>query len=134
MKFKIKKILPWVILTVLVFGFIGYKLNVDKKGINVVIGNESDKKIEGLKLMYENIPEDISIPSIEPKVQNNIKLETKEDFKENQLKIYYLDKSGIVHDEVIVPSFKKGENMTVYVRIKEINEDGVIDFEVKVDK
>ncbi|SHI66248.1 hypothetical protein SAMN02745163_00593 [Clostridium cavendishii DSM 21758] len=134
MKFDIKKVLPWFILTALVFGFIGYKITVDKRGINVAIGNETNKKIEGLKLMYENITEDISIPGIEPNVQNNIKLEPKEDFKENQLKIYYLDKSGVVHDEVIVPSFKKSENMTVYVRIKEINENGVIDFEVKVDK
>lgn len=134
MKFNIKKLLPWIILTILVFGFIGYKLTVDKQGINVVIGNETDKKIDGLKLMYENITEDISIPSIEPKVQNNIKLEPKEDFKENKLKLYYLDKSGVVHDEVLVPSFKKGENMTVYVRIKEISEDGIMDFEVKVSK
>lgn len=131
MKKNIKKSLPWILLTFLVFGYLGYKLREDSKGIHLAIGNESKETVVGLRVTYNNITEDILIPHIDPGMKYDITIEQKENFLENQMKLQYIDKVGEVHEEIILPYFQKGYNGKVFVKIKDINEDGVITVEVK---
>ena len=128
---NIKKLLPWILLTLLVVGYLGYKLREDSKGIHLAIGNESKETVVGLRVTYNNITEDILIPHIDSEMKYDITIEPKENFSENQMKIYYVDKVGQVHEEIILPYFEKGYNGEVFVKIKDINDEGVITFEVK---
>lgn len=131
MRKNIKKLLPWILLTFLVFGYLGYKLIESSKGIQLSIGNESKYTVVGLRVTYNNITEDIVIPQIDSEMKCDINIEPKEDFSENRMKIYYVDKVGEVHEEIILPYFEKGYKGKVFVKIKDINEDGVITFEIK---
>lgn len=132
MNFKvIKKIIPWLILTVLVFGYLGYKILQDSKGIHITIGNETNETISGLRITYDNSNQDILIPSINSQMKYDINVEPKEEFSENHMKLYYVDKDKKIHEEIILPYFEKGYRGQVFVRIKAIDSIGVITFEIK---
>lgn len=127
----LKKIIPWLILTTSVFGYLGYKIFQDSKGIHITIGNETNETISGLRITYNNITEDILIPSINSQMKYDINVEPKEEFTENQMKLYYVDRDKKIHEEIILPYFEKGYRAQVFMRIKAIDSDGVITFEIK---
>lgn len=127
----LKKIIPWLILTTSVFGYLGYKIFQDSKGIHITIGNETNETISGLRITYNNITEDILIPSINSQMKYDINVEPKEEFTENQMKLYYVDQSGKIHEEIILPYFYKTYRGQIFVRIKEIDSTGIITFEIK---
>ncbi len=127
----IKKIIPWLILTILVFGYLGYKIFQDSKGIHIIIGNETNETVSGLRITYNNINQDILIPSINSQMKYDINVEPKEEFSENQMKLYYVDKDRKIHEEIVVPYFEKGYRGQVFVKIKAIDSAGVITFEIK---
>lgn len=127
----LKKIIPWLILTTSVFGYLGYKIFQDSKGIHITIGNETNETISGLRITYNNITEDILIPSINSQMKYDLNVEPKEEFSENQMRLYYVDKDAKIHEEIILPYFEKGYRGQVFVRIKTTDSTGVITFEMK---
>lgn len=104
-KKHLKNVLVVVMISIL-FGLL-YGCSSKKIGMDVTIVNNTKDRISGIYISYKHAEKDISIPNIESKKSYKINIVPKEEFAESSMSIYYKDKSGILHSEIIVPYFEK---------------------------
>lgn len=121
------------VLIILCFGIFAGKplLNlISGQGFDITVVNRTDINAEGLKITCSNNGSDISLPVVKAHSSVNINVNLDGNFSENSMHLYYFDKNGEKHDEVIIEYFEKGYAGTVKTEIKNINNDGVMSFHI----
>lgn len=126
-----KKIIFSIIIIFLIVTFLAYDFINSKDGFNIKISNRTNTQVQGLKITYNKISEDIEILVINPKELYKLNVNPKEDFGENTMKIYYNDKLGNKHEEVIIGYFERGYRGKILINVTSVDENGKITFEVK---
>lgn len=101
-------------------------------GFAVTIENNTQIDVTGLQISYEHITKDIVVPDIKAGTSYRLVVNPTENFGENQMLLYYLDKNGTKQSKILVGYFEKGYSGKVNVRIKSVNDKGV--FELEVDE
>jgi hypothetical protein len=115
-------------LILLVISF--YKFFAIKDGFNVIISNNTNTQISGIKITYHNIKKDIEVPMIEPGQKTTLHINPKEDFVENQMKLNYGQSNGNKQSMVIIGYFEKGYSGNVTVKISSKDSSGFAVFDV----
>ena len=119
-------LLGLILLTLLVTIITG-----SSKGFEIQINNQTGSQVEGLKITYNGLKEDISIKQINPGSTNSFKVKPQEAFEGSSLKIYYFDKLGNRHEKILVEHFEKGNWGRVLLDITSIDEYNKITFLIR---
>jgi hypothetical protein len=101
------------------------------KGFDIIINNNTDTTLSGLKITYEKITKDIDINSISAHEHLKINIVPSENFSENAMRIYYIDNQGNREEEYIIGYFEKGYKGRVIVDINSVDKDGKLLIKVK---
>ena len=102
-------------------------------GLAITIENNTQIDVTGLQISYEHITKDIEIPDIKAGTSYRLVVNPTENFGENHMLLYYLDKTGTKQSEIIVGYFEKGYSGKVNVKIKSVNDKGVFQLDVDED-
>lgn len=94
---------------VVIIGALGFAtLKLAQDGFDISVENETNKKVSGLYLTYDNIKLDIKIPSIAPSEKYTLNVNPNENFDEASLKLEYKDTKGNLQTEYVIGYFEKG--------------------------
>lgn len=126
-----KKII-WLLMLLMGLGMLT-KILIEPAGFNITIKNETGMEISGLYLTYNEIRKDIEIPAILPGKKNKIEVRPQEEFGENSMTMYYFDADGVRQEETVIGYFEKGYYGEVMITLKSVNQQGVIEMEMKED-
>ena len=107
-----------------------YMFFIYSNGFDITIKNKTNVQIDGLRLTYNGIKKDIEIPSIKSNAVYSININPQEEFGENSMKIYYMDKLGNRNEETIIGYFEKGYSGKVFIDIVSIDLSEKITFKV----
>lgn len=110
-----------------------YKFFVIKDEFNVTIYNNTNTQVSGIKITYHNIKKDIEVPIIEPGEKTTLRINPKEDFVENQMKLNYEQSNGNKQSMVIIGYFEKGYSGNVTVKVSSKENSGFAVFDVNED-
>lgn len=105
--------------------------NGSNRGFEIQINNQTGLQIEGLKITYDGLKEDISIKPIKPGSTYSFNIKPQGAFEGSSLKIYYFDKSGNRHEKILVERFEKGNWGRVLLDITSIDEYNKINFLIR---
>jgi hypothetical protein len=126
LKNKITYILIALVAVVIVAGmFLASKDSI------LLIQNNTDVTISGLKIKYSNSPNDTKVPEILPKQIYKTKLILPENFTEGSIKIIYTDKQGENHEEYLSGYIEKGYKVKINVNIDKMENNGVLSINIK---
>lgn len=130
MKINIK--IFFVIMIIIIL--LGFILTLDIKDDFVIeIQNNTSKTISNLKIVYHKIEKEILVPDIFPGELIKIGVTPKEQFGENQMWISYNDDNGEIYKEIIFGYFETGYHGKAVVKIFEVENDGILRFEIESD-
>lgn len=118
----ISAILLGLIITALVVIF----YNGSGRGFEIRLNNQTGFQIEGLKITYDGIKEDMAIKPIKPASTFTFNIKPQDASEGSSLKIYYFDKSGSRHEKILVERFEKGNWGRVLLDITSINNNYII--------
>lgn len=108
--------------------FLGF---IFTSGFDISIYNQTNTKISGLKITYKNVTKDVEIPDVEANSKVKLNVNPSENFGENSMMLYYLDKGNKRHEETIIGYFERGYSGKVNIEINSINESGRLEIKVK---
>jgi hypothetical protein len=123
----------WLVLgfAVLVIGIASQYFSIGHHGFDITIKNESSEEISGLKLTYNNITSDITIPVIGPGKEVSLNVNPEEEFGENSMNLLYPDKEGNIHEETVFGYFEQGYYGEAIITIMKVDESGVIHMDIE---
>jgi len=127
-----KKIL--VVITIMIIGLVGIKgYDLIHVGFEIKIINQTNKELSGLYLTYDNIKSDIKIPLIDLNKDYKLNVNPSEDIGESSMKLHYKDNKGKLHTETVIGYFEGGYSGDILIKIKSIDADGKLKFNIKED-
>ncbi len=103
---------------------------ISGQGFDITVANRTDTNAEGLKIICSNNRKGISLPVVKAHSSVSINVNPDGDFREDSMHLYYFDKKGEKHDEVIIGYFEKGYAGTVKAEIKNIKNDGIMSLHI----
>lgn len=129
-----KKIIIVVIIVIIAaLGFVTFK--VEQDGFDIRLKNETNSKVSGLYITYDNIKSDIAIPVIASGDEYILNVNPEEvsnnDFNEAALKLEYKDYEGNLHTEYVIGYFEKGYSGKAIIKINSIDDNGKLEMEIK---
>lgn len=129
-----KKIILVSVIAVII-GALGFAtLRMAQDGFDISVENETNKKVSGLYLTYDNIKSDIKIPSIAPSEKYTLNVNPNENsnevFDEASLKLEYKDTKGNLQTEYVIGYFEKGYSGKAVINIKSVDEMGKLKVEI----
>ncbi len=127
MKTVLKVILTVVLVVVLYFMFIR------QNELEVKIHNGSDKDISGLQLVTNHSLLLVDVGTIKAGEKEKFTIELPEDFDEGSIDLFYVDKQGVQHSEVIHGYVERGYVGLGEVDIRSVDKDGVIKMDIEAE-
>lgn len=124
-------IIPAVLLGLILLATVVTFYNGSNKGFEIQINNRTDKRIEGLKITYNGLYEDVSIKPVDSRSTYSFNIKPQEAVEGSSLIIYYFDKSGVRHEKTLVECFEKGNWGRVVLDITLVDENNVITLMIK---
>jgi hypothetical protein len=125
-----KKHIKFILFVIVLLIFIGILADfLTYQNFQLSIYNGTSQSIGNFYVTYYNTENGIKIKDIQSKAINKTEVILPEDYKtEGNLLLYYYDKNNVRHEEVIVDYFEVPARAKLLIIIKNINEDGVMDF------
>ncbi len=128
---KVYIITSAILLGIIIIALVVIFYNGSNRGFEIQINNQTGMQIEGLKITYNGLNEDISIRPIKPASTYTFNIKPKEASVGSSLIIYYFDKSGNRHEKILVERFEKGNWGRVLLDITSIDEYNKITFLIR---
>lgn len=100
---------------------------------NITFKNNTLEGVNNIYITYRNIDKDIKIPEIKAGSIYKIKITPKENFGENIMKLYYFDKLGNKHEDIICGYFEKGYGGRAIINIESVNKNGDMKVNINFD-
>lgn len=123
----LKKIMKIVFIVIILMLFIVKIINANS--VIISFYNKADINLENLYVQFSNDNE-IYVPVLKANDKTKIKVYPIDNFVEGRLNVFYYDYNNNKHEEVLIGYIMNGQSDKVKVKIKSIDDNGVIEFTV----
>lgn len=109
-------------------------ISMSLKDSSIIIKNDTNMPVCGLKIMYSKSNNEIKVPSLSSKEKFKTKLEPVKNFTEDSIIMIYTDSLGKRHEEYLEAYIEKGSTEKISVIIDSVDAKGVLSVKTKINR